>query len=288
MKLPSINFNNFFKKPSTNKKRTTTTTTTFGKRRTSSTSSARKTHRSSSGRKPRKRSITYYAPSKSKFYPTEYFPSLQRVATQATAVAATPIAAQFFQTNQTVSTDMDQKLSHFPSNGTHRTQMAKHTYLCDDNQNFNSNQTIQWYGQTGNRDGLHYSPESMMVGMIENHLLKTSAADPNGNFVYDENYPSSHSIHFNDNNNAYFSKECLQGVPDSFEMHKQHNYLPSNLVTAYESSTSLKHMPGQQQQHNHQFNAYSASNQMSQLSLFAGMQPATKKLDRYRRRKVSI
>lgn len=285
MKLPSINFNNFFKKPSTNKKRTTATTTTFGKRRTSSTSSTRKTHRSSSGRKARKRSITYYAPSKSKFYPTEYFPSLQRVATQATAVAATPVAAQLFQTNQTVSTEMNQKLSHFPSNGTLRTQKAKHTYLCDDNQNFNSNQTTEWYGQTRNLDGSHYSSQSvMMVGMTGNYFPTAGTADPNGNFVYDRNYPSGHSVHFNDDNNAYFSKECLQGVPDGFEIHKQHDYLPSNLVTAYNSSTSVKHMPGQQ---NHT-NAYPASNQMSQSSLFAGMQPITKKSDRYRRRKVRI
>lgn len=283
MKLPSLNFN-FFKKPSTTKKRTTTTT--FGKRRLSTSSSTHKSRRTSSGRKGRKRSITYYAPSKSKFYPTEYFPSLQRMATQATAVAATPIAAQFFQPDQTVSTDIDPKL--FPSSGTFRTQTAKHTYLCDDNRDFNSNRISDWYTKNSDR---YQTQSSIDLNDIQKSY-SNAAIDPNGNIIYDENYRLNSSIHFN--NNSYFPttypNECSQIAPsqtmintianaysDFGELHKQHHhhhYLPSNLITAY-NNTTMKHPTSA--------TAFQAT-QLNQTPFFGN----AKKLDRHRRRKVRI
>lgn len=88
MKLPIFSLN-IFKKPT--KKRQPSTN--LGKRRISNASSVQRTRRASSSRRPRKRSITYYAPSKSKLYPTEYFPSSQQGVPKVTALP--PLSPHF-------------------------------------------------------------------------------------------------------------------------------------------------------------------------------------------------
>lgn len=295
MKLPSLNFN-IFKKSSTKKKRITTN---FGKRRSSTASSTHKNRRSSSGRKIRKRSITYYAPSKSKFYPTEHFPSLQRMATHATTVATSPLAVHLFQPDHmqtTVSTEFDSKLC---STGTLRTQTARHTYLCDDNREFHT--VPDSYMQTKNIDCLRYQTQLPIDDHDSNTQFQKSI-DPNGNFVYDGNYRLNFLNNNNNNNNASYyqshPKECSQGVPsqsmlnaaanayiDVSELQKQsqQNYLPTNLISAYNSRTmkSIKHLPNNVN-HLTAFQSPTNSTQMNQSTNFGGF----KKLDRHRRRKV--
>lgn len=225
---------------------------------------------------------------KSKFYPTEYFPSLQRIAAQAATVAATPLAAQFFQPSdqmQTVSIDGDPKLLPYP-NGTLRTQTAKHTYLCDDNREFCPNQPLHSYSTAKN--GFGYQTQTGFDGNDNNNAYSNAAIDPNGNVVsFEENH---RSIHFN--NNAYFStystKECTQGAPVSMivndvnELHKstQHNYLPTNLITAYNNTSlkPIKHLP----------NNINQSTAFQTNSMHLNQFGVTKKLDRHRRRKVRI
>lgn len=261
MKLPAFNLN-FFKKSKSTKKRVTN----FGssKRRSSAASvSTRKSRRSStSGRhkSSRKRSITYYSPSKSKFYPTEYFPSLQRIATQVTA-AATPLAANLFHrtdTIQTASIDATDA-SNFSPPGTIRSY-TKQTYLCDDDQKiviheqpFQSHDTTTWYMQSRQpQDIIRYQPTNDMLDV--NTKQPSTFIDANGNVSTNNSYTLS-------NGNAYLStttypKECKQGVPASMpyamtvntlnsipyidptiklsaeqqSRQSQHNLLPSNLT----------------------------------------------------------
>lgn len=302
MKLPTFSLG-FFKKP-TKKKRTITT---FGKRGSNASSSTHKTRRSSSNRKSRKRSITYYAPSKSKFYPTEHFPSLQRVARQATAVSTTPLAYPLEERNA-VSTDIDAKLNNYlATNGTLRSYTAKQTYLCDnDYGDIVLHQPPAWYMQSKPHHNYHQTETIAgdLVGSnsnsVQNKLYSNAPIDANGNVLYDDNCLS------NTIGRSTYPKECVQGVPipltvnsiplnDSNikygELHRQsqHNLLPSNVTTAYNntvfssvnSSTNAKCLP------NNINNSYSASQLASLTSpIFNASFPFKKKSDRHRRRKV--
>lgn len=309
MKLPSFSLG-FFKKP-TKKKRTITT---FGKRGSNASSSSHKTRRSSSNRKTRKRSITYYAPSKSKFYPTEHFPTLQRVARQATAVSATPLVYPSEQ-RIAVSTDIDSKLNSYQTtNGTatHRSHTAKQTYLCDnDYGDIVLHQPPAWYMQSKPHQNYHQTETiaSDLLGpnnnCIQNKLYSHAPIDANGNVLYDDNCLS------NSYGRSTYSKECVQGVPipltvksiplnDSnikygpvgiHNLHRQsqHNLLPSNVTTAYNNtvfssinnSTNAKCLP------NNINNSCSVS-QLASFSapIFNASFPFKKKSDRHRRRKV--
>lgn len=224
MRLPTFNLN-FFKKTKPPKKRITTT---FGKRRSSSTSSTRKSRRSSSGRKTsRKRSITYYSPSKSKFYPTEYFPSLQRVAAQAT-VAATPPASnrsRNVERNLTVSTDANDATAKINNNYVPASVLyshtAKHTYLCDDDernvvlheQPFSSLKSTQSMRSRHAQDVIHYQTQTNDLYELS-HKKPNRIIDANGNvIVTDDAANRSHNLM--NNGHAYlstYSKECKQGV----------------------------------------------------------------------------
>lgn len=275
MKLPTFSLN-FFKKP-TKKKRIITT---FGKRDSSASSSTRKSRRSSSGRKSRKRSITYYAPSKSKFYPTEHFPSLQRAARQVTTVATTPLAplpprSYPLEVKPVASIESDAKLNNgFPSaTGTHRSYTAKQTYLCDnDYGDIVLHQPPAWYMQSKARQNSYQIDQTTVTNnglrgsnteYTPNKLFSNAPIDSNGNLLYDDNCL----------NNAYTSsmypKECAQGVPiqsmvnaipfddsnikyNSTELRRQsqHNLLPSSVTTAYNNtvfssvnSTNAKCLP---------------------------------------------
>lgn len=89
MKFPLFNLGIFKRSSAPSSTPTNRATTTIGKRKSSSSGCSKSgtTHRRTS----RKRSITYYSPSKSRFYPTEYFPTLQ--CHQLTAAASTDVAA---------------------------------------------------------------------------------------------------------------------------------------------------------------------------------------------------
>lgn len=232
MKLPMISLN-FFKKPAKKKR-------TFGKRSSSASASSipavsRKARRSSSSSvnlKSRKRSITYYAPSKSKFYPSEHFPSMQhRLVRHRTAVIPTnPLVQRSYSSEQqpTASIDIDGKLndnsSFSPANGTHHTYTAKQTYACGDNDYgdivLHQPPSI-WYPQsqhpTGhkinqnivsvNNDDLRSSSSTNHRNQNKFYPNAVDAIDSNANKLYDDNYYL---------NNAYIStdfKECaMQGV----------------------------------------------------------------------------
>lgn len=259
MKLPTFSLS-IFKKP-TKKKRIITT---FGKRGSSASSSTRKSRRPSSSRKTtRKRSITYYAPSK--FYPTEHFPSLQRVARQVATVATTPLAVRSYPSDEqshTVSTDIDGKLNGYLSpSGTFRSYIAKQTYLCDnDYGDIILHQPPAWYMQSKpHQNGYH--TETMVNDLRAsninsnpiqtNKLYSNTPVDSNGNMVYDDNCLNNTYGHA-----TSYSKECVQGVPissmlhtapplndsnikyNTTELHRQtqHNLLPSNVTTAYNNT----------------------------------------------------
>ncbi|XP_031626830.1 uncharacterized protein LOC116343080 isoform X3 [Contarinia nasturtii] len=300
MKLPTFSLN-IFKRP-TKKKRIITT---FGKRGSSASSSARKNRRSSSStRKSRKRSITYYAPSKSKFYPTEYFPSLQQTSRQqAATVETTPLAIQSYPTElpHTVSTDNDSKLtSYLTTNGTLRSYTAKQTYLCDnDYGDIVLHQPPAWYMQSkphqdnyqtqttltnskhNTRDGSHFTQHQVK-------LYSNAAIDSNGNLLYDDNCLN------NTYGRAVYPKECMQGVPSSIpsmanaiplndsnikyntsELHRQsqHNLLPSSVTTAYNntvfsSSNNTTNAKCPPNTINSFYNAYQTNaNQLSSINL---------------------
>lgn len=274
MKLPTFSLN-FFKKP-VKKKRIITT---FGKRGSSASSSTRKSRRSSSGRKSRKRSITYYAPSKSKFYPTEHFPSLQHATRQATTVATTPLAPRSHPSDEkpVASTKNDAKLNvGYPSvTGTIRSYTAKQTYLCDnDYGDIILHQPPAWYMQSKPQPNSYQTDQTTTTTgndlRIVNHeytpnkLYSNAFIDSNGNLLYNGNCPN-HSY------TSTYKKECVQGVPiqsmvnaisydDSTNIkysatdlrrQSQHNLLPVNVTTAYNNdgvfslvnSTNTKRLP---------------------------------------------
>lgn len=320
MKLPTFSLN-IFKRP-TKKKRIITT---FGKRGSSSSSSARKSRRSSSTtRKPRKRSITYYAPSKSKFYPTEHFPSLQQAARQAASVATTPLAVRSYSTElpHTVSTDNDAKLtSYVTSNGTLRSYAAKQTYLCDNEYgDIILHQPPAWYMQSKQSQQGNYQTNNNIrdVPNFTQYQSKfysnAGAIDSNGNLLYDDTCEN------NTYGRAIYSKECMKGVPSSIpsmvntiplndsnikyktsELHRQsqHNLLPSSVTTAYNNTVfsssnntiNAKYLPNTI---NTFYNAYQTNaNQLSSINLscanspnYNAILPFKKKSDRHRRRKV--
>lgn len=317
MKLPTFNLN-FFKKP-TKKKRIVTT---FGKRGSSASSSTRKNRRSSSSRKPRKRSITYYAPSKSKFYPTEHFPSLQRSTRQVTSTSTTPLAPRSYSTEEraAVSIESNGKLNtSIPSAaGTFRSYTAKQTYLCDNEYgDIVLHQPPAWYMQSKPQQNTYQSEQSITNSDVrgeytQNKLFANASIDSNGNLLYVDNCL----------NTAYtstYSKECAQGVPiqsmvnaipfnesnikyNTTELRRQsqHNLLPSSMTTAYNNgvfssvnSTNAKCLPNHINNNKcsvaYQTNANQfAPNVQASLNvpIYSGMMPFKKKSDRHRRRKV--
>lgn len=241
MKLPTISLN-FFKKPPKKKR----IITALGKRTSSASSTAtaaksRRAHRSSSASnaKSRKRSITYYAPSKSKFYPSEHFPSMQRFVRHKTAVGpTTPLVPRSYSYEQqlTASTDCDPKLSDSAgfsiANDTLHSYAAKQIYSYDnDYGDVVVHQPPAWYVPSDSQSPLPPPPpppphvacgniDQNIVGAMNNNDDKVRRSsnqrrfypnvepiDLNANKLYDDHY----------SNNAYistYSKECgMQGVP---------------------------------------------------------------------------
>lgn len=312
MKLPTFSLS-FFKKP-TKKKRIITT---FGKRDSSASSSSRKTRRTPSNRKSRKRSITYYAPSKSKFYPTEHFPSLQHTTGQTTAVVTTPLAHQSYPSEEghTVSTDFDPKLNNYLSTiGTPRSYTSKQTYLCDnDYGDIILHQPPAWYMQSKPHQ-ISYQTENITNlrgsnnNCVQTKLHSNAPIDTNGNLLFDEN-PYGRST---------YMKECVQGVPissttvnaipfndsnikyNTSELHRQsqHNLLPSSVTTAYNNtafssinnSTNAKCLPNNINNfcaaYQSNANQLSINSQFFSSSISNATIPFKKKSDRHRRRKV--
>lgn len=314
MKLPTFSLN-IFKKPNKKKR----IITTFGKRgSTASSSTPRKSRRSSSNRKSRKRSITYYAPSKSKFYPIEHFPSLQRAVRRASLIATTPLAPRSYQQiedRQTVSTDVEPKLNAYPSaNGTLRSYAPKQTYLCDNEYgDIILHQPPAWYMQSKPHQDCYQTeihPNDLRgpnTISMQNKPFSTGSVDPNGNLLYGDN---------NRLNNTYastYSKECIQGVPissmvnaiplndsnikyDMTELHRQsqHNLLPSSVTTAYNNTifNSANSVHSKNNIHNFCTAYQTNSNQLITnpqsmgLSMYSATLPSKKKPDRQRHRKV--
>lgn len=322
MKLPTFGLN-IFKKP-TKKKRIITT---FGKRGGSASSSTRKSRRPSSSRKPtRKRSssITYYAPSKSKFYPTEHFPSLQRAARHAASLSTTPLTVRPHPSDEqlhTVSTDRDAKLNNYLSpNGTFRSYTAKQTYLCDnDYGDIILHQPPAWYMQSKPQQN-SYQPESIANDLrtsngTQSKFYANAPIDSNANVVYDDNGLANGTY-----GRAIYPKEFMQGVPmptfhtatfadsnikynttvGSTELHRQsqHNLLPSNVTTAYNNTafssannntTNTKCLPNAINNFctAYQPNANQLSTNYLTSSIYNAALPFKKKSDRHhRRRKV--
>lgn len=235
MKLPSISLN-FFKKPPKKKR----IITTLGKRTSSASSStaakSRKAHRSSStsNSKSRKRSITYYAPSKSKFYPSEHFPSMQRLVRHKTAVApTTPLVPRSYSYEQqpTASTDIDSKLNDNSGfsvvNETLHSYTAKQIYSYDnDYGDIVVHQPPAWYVPSNSQSPP--PPPHVACGRIDQNIVAVNNNDEvrrsSNHRMQSRFYPNVESIDFNANklyddnylNNAYvstYSKErVMQGV----------------------------------------------------------------------------
>lgn len=236
MKLPSISLN-FLKKPSKKKR----TITTLGKRTSSASLSVpRKARRSSSSSNPksRKRSITYYAPSKSKLYPSEHFPSMQRLVRHKTAVAptTTPLVQRSYsyEKQPTASTDIDAKLidsSRFSvPNETLHSYPARQIYSCDnDYGDIVVHQPPAWYVPTHSQSTPPPPPPHVTHYKVDQHIVTVNSDDvrrssnshriqsrfhPNAGFI-DSNVNKLHDDNYL--HNAYvsaYSKECgMQGVP---------------------------------------------------------------------------
>lgn len=138
MKLPQINLN--FLKSSTKKTRSANTS---GKRSSfasaSTVAASRKAHRSLSSKvKTRKRSITYYAPSKSKLYSSDHFPTMHRSNRHTTStipITSSERRSYLYDRNPINSTQVNPKsynnIELSTVKETFNSYVAKQTYLCD-------------------------------------------------------------------------------------------------------------------------------------------------------------
>lgn len=227
MKLPKISLN-FFKKPAKEKR----IVTRLGKRSSSVSSptvaGSRKARRSSSSsKKPRKRSITYYAPSKSKYYPSEPYPAMHRaIRHTAPTVATTQLPNLYSYENQPIAS------AHFnewtnANTGAVATNQSFHpyatnqTYLCDKD-----------YGDVV----FHQSPACYALPKPQSPT------------------PPSNSTRFKIDQNDIYSEECaIQGAPIGTSINSsniiyncgnignelcaqktQHNLLPSKIGAVYD------------------------------------------------------
>lgn len=180
MKFPLFNLD-IFKRSSSPTNRSTKT---FGKRKSSSTHRA-KSGSSSHRRTSRKRSITYYSPSKSRFYPTEYFPTLQQLpsTTVSTDVATTSIrdgnAIKLNQNRTFLCSDQDVIVHHdatwLPQHHHHQSHQnkqidsqfytASELYAPNDS---NNNNTMFGPKSTMSRD---YNANGIVVGDNDNAIV---------------------------------------------------------------------------------------------------------------------
>lgn len=197
MKFPLFNFD-IFKRSTTPTNRVTTT---FGHRKHSS--SHRSKSASSRRRTTRKRSITYYSPSKSRFYPTEYFPSLQR---HPPAVSCDAKKAALTATN---------KLNH------------NQTYLCSD-QDFIVHHDAAWLTPQLPHQNKQIDPQFYTAS----ELCEQKDRNNNDRFVQKSNdnrdYHAAHGIAVDDNVDAIvdapanqygrYTKECMGASSSMFVM----------------------------------------------------------------------
>lgn len=301
MKLPTINLS-FFKN-SAKKKRTSTT---LGKRSASVSAStaavSRRAHHSFvSNPKSRKRSNTYYAPSKSKIYSSDHYPSMHRMVRHtASAVPTSPSIPRTYSYEQKpiISAHFNPELNNslgFPAvNETFHSYAAKQTYLCGKD-----------YGDIV----LHQPPAG--------HMLPQSQALPPNLTCYkiDQN------IFAVTNNNTYPEENATQAVPinssnaimvnvgdtDMYSQNIHHNLLPSNIGAAYATNpssfasmnypnTKYSKSSGFRNGNNSQFYAIhqpKASKSLPKIAHGIGLPiykgakiPLKKKSDRQRKRKV--
>lgn len=270
MKLPTLSLN-FFKKPAKKKR----IITTLGKRSSSASSTtaataSRKPNRrssSSSNLKSRKRSITYYAPSKSKFYPREHFPSVQRLVRQKTSVVPNaPPGPQLHprETQLTVSTDIGAKLNNENlgiqmANGTLHSYTAKHTYLCDNEYgDIVLHQPPAWHRLTKPQSppqpltSMCYQIDRNIVSMnngsnnhgIQNKIhTNVASIDSDANWLHDDNVHTSiyakectaqNEFIINDSSIKYHTANNIG--TEMCKQQTQHHLLPSNIKSAYNTN----------------------------------------------------
>lgn len=302
MKLPTISLN-FFKKP-VKKKRTFTT---FGKRSSSASSSvaavSRKAQRSSSSNlKTRKQSITYYAPSKSKFYPSEHFPSTQRlVRHRAAVVPATPHMQRSYsyEKQPTASTDIDIRLNDKSSFSALHSYIANQAYPCDNNYgDIILHQPPIWYvppksqspqptQQIGcqkinqsivnvNNDDICSSSNQRIQNKFHSNI---DSIDASSNKVYDNNYLKNANI------STYFRECTMQDVStQSMDTTAVSIINNSNIKCNPANGTEL--YTHQIRPNDNKLHSMYQSKSTIGLPIYSMTVPFKKKLDRRHRRKV--
>lgn len=318
MKLPIFNLNLFKRLPTSN----TRSTTTFNKQRSTSRKSKGS---SSSGRKSRKRSITYYSPSKSKLYPSEYFPSLQGFSPLQQQQQHTPMV------NATVSTQIDTaKLNNIPVVHGH----AKQTYLCGNEKDIILHQEPSTWLQQQNQQQ-HLPVEQRFCTndhyeMNNNDILKSvGERKPVLNYDLSANIESV-MVNQNSNNNSNNTNvcQCLRecvgvsslAMPSTIPLnHSNANYLAnsnlkhqtqqhqyqqqqqypqqhqpfnshqSNVIATYNSNINNvkgNHNGGKWFTNNNSLHNSDAINHI--LPFYVATKPVMKKIDRHRRKKVGF
>lgn len=222
MKFPLFNWSIFNRSSSASSTQTNRHTTTFGHRKSSST------HRSKSGsshrRASRKRSITYYSPSKSRFYPTEYFPTLQRrplaVSTDvvAAAAAAATAANKLSQNRTYLCNDQDIIVHHdvegLPHQYSHQNKQidprfytASELYRSNDSNNNNIFAQKSTVNGDYNANGIGIDANEDAIVAAANQYERYSkecVGAPSSAFVM----PDSHS-----NGNFYVNLKCDSSRP---------------------------------------------------------------------------
>lgn len=299
MKFPPFNLD-IFKRSSFASKNAPTNhaTTAFGKRKTSS-------HRTKSESNPRrtsrKRSITYYSPSKSRFYPTEYFPTLQHhlstvstdVAVSAAATAARDSSAVKLNNNRTYSCNNRDVVVHhdgarFSQSQLHQNKPIDHRfYAANESYEPNDNNNVQktTVHRDYNRNGIVVVDDNAIVDANKFNRYSKECVGVSSTAIGMPNINSNRNVYVNLECDSQrqrqqqqpFHRTALHSTPNHLKTHDCHNkyHNSSGAINATTNNISLFDDPTQ----------YTNS---SNTLFHHSTMPIWKKHERHRRRKVCV
>lgn len=292
MKFPLFNLDIFKRSSSPSSTPTNRLTTTIGKRKSSAP------HRTKSGsshrRTSRKRSITYYSPSKSRFYPTEYFPTLQRApSTVSTHVAPATCDAKLNHNRSYLCNDQE-------VGGDHNTERVCDTcrirvaYSFSDVITADNNDVVQTVKTSAmNRN---YNANGIVVDDHDNAIVVAAAAANQFDRYTEEcvgaSLPAFVMPNSTSNGNLYVNLKCESSQPS---FHRTAHQSPQHIGTANHLSTHNSMLNTNSSGANRMANnvnrlcdgttKYAANS--SNVALFHhSTMPIMKKHERHRRRKV--